>query len=898
MFCARAALKRALSRAYSSCSTPRKGDRVVVGMSGGIDSSVTAKLLAAQDYDLSAVFMRNWDTQDEYGNSDAGCEWKRDWEDVQRVCKAYGIPCEMIDLSKEYWTRVFEPALQDWEYGVTPNPDVWCNREIKFGALLSHLPTGKDGKPPWLATGHYARKDWHNGRPRLLRSSDPKKDQTYYLSSIPEAGLAQAIFPLGDLTKNQVREIAEDRQMPRSVLERSESMGLCFIGEKKRTDFQKFISSYFRPFPGPIVLFSTGQTLGRHKGLWTFTIGQNVRLAGQPERLFVICKDIENNTIVVGPAHEPALNIYAVVVNAFSWIWRDAPPSGLASGVRLFAQIRHMMSGVPCTASATRDDPNLIRITFDEPLRGVAPGQVAALWDGDWYRLGAKPTTPMNIWRAIRRLLPSQGHKDEYELLPETSNGHHDPHSRPRRKRTYASYLRWFTLRRLAVLVAAVPFLVLFGILLSGVPPTYSDIRAFERGFPQHNTSIPASVDPPSYLRFPGHLWGHGLNNVLQEAIVMGYVAHRANRVYVFEDYTWSHLPFPYTIYDFALRATRIPLNAFIVGPLAGGPLPAPDDRAVQKRAISAAFYEQVCPRSAVHTVSATGAPTEAEGSALVDWWVKKLSDVSGARCVEVDSSEQPVFDRFLFGSPRVLSLLPGLNASPILGAFAWSPLVHSAVARNFPVLRPTNPAALYPPVRNLALSEDADTAHVLAGLVAVHLRRGDYKRHCPRLAQWGAGYMGVNTHPALPDRFEIPSSGPANASTPALTPKEIEAHYLEHCLPDPQQLARRLHGVRADHARRHPGSEPLARVYILTNAWGWFVNSVRSELVADGWSEVWASGDITLDAAQAGVGMAVDMRIAESADVFLGNGFSSLTSNIVMLRMARGLEPESNRFL
>ncbi|KAJ7456755.1 hypothetical protein B0H11DRAFT_2153812 [Mycena galericulata] len=449
-------------------------------------------------------------------------------------------------------------------------------------------------------------------------------------------------------------------------------------------------------------------------------------------------------------------------------------------------------------------------------------------------------------------------------------------------------------MRRLFIFLLAIPLLLMVGVLLSGVPPTYSDIRTYEAKLPQHNITALSVVDPPIYLRYPGHLWGHGLNNVLQEAIVMGYLAHLAGRVYVFEDYTWSHLPTPYTIYDFALRSTRIPLNAFVAGPLAGGPLPPPEQNSLEKRAVSAAFYEKVCPRSAVHRVSAVGAPSEAEGSALLDWWVDRLSSVQGARCVEIDSSEQPVFDRFLFGSPRFLSLLPGLYASPILRAFAWSPLVHSAVARNFAVLRPTDPAALYPPSRTLALSAeqgpDAE-AHTLSGLVAVHLRRGDYKRHCPRLAQWGAEYMGVNTHPALPDRF----AAPVNASA-----EETTAHYLEHCLPSPKQLAERLHAVRAEHAARHAGSKkaPLQRVYILTNAWGWFVDSVRAELLADGWAEVWGSGDIVLDSAQAGVGMAVDMRIGEGAEVFLGNGFSSLTGNIVMLRLARGLEAASNRFL
>ncbi|KAJ7704987.1 hypothetical protein B0H17DRAFT_1166704 [Mycena rosella] len=495
----------------------------------------------------------------------------------------------------------------------------------------------------------------------------------------------------------------------------------------------------------------------------------------------------------------------------------------------------------------------------------------------------------MSLWRALARLRPTRAHADEYELLPDAS--HHD--ARPRGRRRPHPCFRFFTLRRVFILLVTLPILIMVGVLLSGVPPTYNDIRAYEKMLPQHNITALSVVDPPIYLRFPGHLWGHGLNNVLQEAIVMGYLAHLAGRSYVFEDYTWSHLPLPYTVYDFALRPTRIPLNAFVTGPLAGGALPPPDENVVGKRAVSAAFYEQVCPRSAIHTVSSVGAPTNAEGNALLDWWVKRLSDVR-ARCVEIDTSEQPAFDRFLFGSPRLLSLLPGLFASPILGAFAWSPLVHSAVARNFAVLRPTNPAALYPPPRPLSLPASSNpTSFVpasqrsLTGLVAVHLRRGDYKRHCPRLAQWGAEYMGVNTHPALPDRFALP---PANASK-----ADAEAHYLLHCLPTPKQLAARLHAVRAEHRGR--GAE-LRRVYILTNAWGWFVNSVRAELVRDGWDEVWGSGDIVLDAAQAGVGMAVDMRIGEGAEVFLGNGFSSLTSNIVMLRLARGLEPASNRFL
>ncbi|KAJ7679011.1 tRNA-specific 2-thiouridylase [Mycena polygramma] len=354
-------------------------------MSGGIDSSVSAKLLAAQDYDLSAVFMRNWDTRDEYGNSDKGCEWEKDWDDVQRVCKVYGIPCQMIDLSKEYWNRVFQPSLRQWEDGITPNPDVWCNREIKFGALLEHLPAKDNEKTPWLATGHYARKDWSSSRPRLLRAMDKVKDQSYYLSSITQAGLARALFPIGELAKPEVRRIAQDGDMPTSVLEREESMGLCFIGEKKRTDFKEFIASYITPSPGPVKLLSTGETLSEHNGLWSFTIGEKIRLAGLPEKMYVARKDIPTNTIFVAPGRDPSLYSSGVRVSDFAWIWPDSPPDKLLDGVRLSVQIRHRMRPVLSTVKTHNSDGRTdVDIAFEEPLKGVASGQVAALWDGDW----------------------------------------------------------------------------------------------------------------------------------------------------------------------------------------------------------------------------------------------------------------------------------------------------------------------------------------------------------------------------------------------------------------------------------------------------------------------------------------------------------------------------------
>lgn len=200
--------------------------------------------------------MRNWDTRDEH-SSDVGCEWKKDWEDVQLVCKQLSIPCKLVDLSKQYWNRVFEPSLRAWESGETPNPDVWCNREVKFGALVAAV-RGSSAKAPWLATGHYASKGWSTTsypdpmiqgaharaipfepRPMLLRAKDSSKDQTYFLSAVREAGLEKALFPLHDLTKMEVKDLAVKWKLP--TAERRESMGICFIGKKRK--FEDFLGA-------------------------------------------------------------------------------------------------------------------------------------------------------------------------------------------------------------------------------------------------------------------------------------------------------------------------------------------------------------------------------------------------------------------------------------------------------------------------------------------------------------------------------------------------------------------------------------------------------------------------------------------------------------------------------
>lgn len=326
--------------------------------------------------------MRNWDTRDERA-SDTGCEWEKDWHDVQRVCKLLDIPCKMVDLSKEYWNRVFQPSLDVWHDGDTPNPDVWCNREIKFGALFNAVDVGEQG---WFATGHYARKSWHDSKPKLLSSTDTEKDQTFYLSSITMESLARSIFPVGDFSKESVRDIAclTSREFGGANLfgeGREESMGLCFVGERGK--FSGFLSSYLPPEPGPIVDMEMGKQIGKHQGLWTYTIGQGARIPGMKQKMFVASKDKKSNTVFVVPGIEhPLLSPSIFHVRQMHWIWGDPPDALVEPNGRMkaYVKLRHRMAKVLCLIQRSGDS---FKITMEQAQHGIAPGQVAVIWDGD-----------------------------------------------------------------------------------------------------------------------------------------------------------------------------------------------------------------------------------------------------------------------------------------------------------------------------------------------------------------------------------------------------------------------------------------------------------------------------------------------------------------------------------
>ncbi|KAH7873111.1 tRNA methyl transferase-domain-containing protein [Lentinula edodes] len=366
--CSRVASKRYYSRTLSTHAyrEPMPGDKV--------------------DYDLSAIFMRNWDTRADSG-TDKGCEWEKDWDNVQRVCKSLGIPCTMNDLLRENWNRIFQPALDVWESGSMPNPDVWCNREIKFGALLERLRVDPITGISWFATGHYARKH-------------QTKDQSYYLSSISEQGLARSLFPLSEITKVDYRL---------ETAEKPESMGLCFVGESG--NFSQFLNSYLRPNPGPIIDSTMQKVIGHHEGLWTYTIGENAKVAGQPSKMFVSHKDpIKNAIYVVPSSNHQALREQR--------IWNDSPPAIIfePAGFRAAVKVRHRQDVQSCIAKTAHDGK--LEIITNEPMRGVSPGQVAALWDGDWcLRCGVITATGNSLLHIVDgRFRPSHVAKQVDQL--------------------------------------------------------------------------------------------------------------------------------------------------------------------------------------------------------------------------------------------------------------------------------------------------------------------------------------------------------------------------------------------------------------------------------------------------------------------------------------------------
>jgi len=267
-----------------------------------------------------------------------------------------------------------------WEQGETPNPDVMCNREIKFGALFDTFLARKDIQ--WLATGHYASIDWEHTdsgqRPKLVRPIDDSKDQTYYLSTVRESSLSRTIFPLEYARKSHVRELAKKYNLP--TASREESMGICFVGEKRR--FNDFLSQYLPQKPGSIYDIENNRYLGTHQGLWRYTIGQKARIPGMAEQMVVAKKDVETNVLhVTRKSLVTGHMAGSIRVREFKWIWEDNPPP-LCTPFPAFVQIRYRTKAVSCQVWRPEGALNTeLTVKFDDPQEGVSPGQVAAVYD-------------------------------------------------------------------------------------------------------------------------------------------------------------------------------------------------------------------------------------------------------------------------------------------------------------------------------------------------------------------------------------------------------------------------------------------------------------------------------------------------------------------------------------
>ncbi len=343
---------------------------VVIGMSGGVDSSVAALLLKQQGYNVIGLFMQNWDETDENGC----CTAEDDFADVRRVCSVLDIPYYTVNFAKEYMDRVFSYFLREYKAGRTPNPDVLCNREIKFGPFLQEAKRlGAD----YIATGHYCKISHENGVHLLQKAKDQNKDQTYFLNQLSQAQLADVLFPLQDIDKPLVREMALQHDL--ITAKKKDSTGICFIGER---NFRKFLSTYLPAQPGKILDLS-GKQVGEHEGLMYYTLGQRKGLylggvKGEAEggRWFVVKKDLQNNVLYVSHGDEDPLYSKSCEVSDFNWI----PTLPDKKEFVCKAKFRYRQPDQDVCVRI-KDDGGL-HIEFAERQRAVTEGQYAVLYDG------------------------------------------------------------------------------------------------------------------------------------------------------------------------------------------------------------------------------------------------------------------------------------------------------------------------------------------------------------------------------------------------------------------------------------------------------------------------------------------------------------------------------------
>ena len=338
---------------------------VVVGMSGGVDSSVTAYLLQQQGYNVSGMFMKNWEEDD----TEEYCAAAQDLKDASQVCDRLGIELHEVNFAHEYWENVFEHFLNEYQAGRTPNPDILCNKEIKFKEFLLQAESlGAD----YIATGHYVAKGYDNDNCLLLRGSDSNKDQSYFLYTLQQHQLKKSLFPLGELEKPQVRAVAEAQGF--ITHNKKDSTGICFIGERR---FKDFLSTYLKPNPG-VMVGVDGNKVGEHDGLMYYTLGQRqgLNIGGQGEAWYVADKDIDRNELLVVQGHDhPAMLKQTITAHTCDWVSGHS----LNIGDKVTAKTRYRQRDQPCQI-IDRNETTIV-VKFDEPQRAVTPGQALVFYD-------------------------------------------------------------------------------------------------------------------------------------------------------------------------------------------------------------------------------------------------------------------------------------------------------------------------------------------------------------------------------------------------------------------------------------------------------------------------------------------------------------------------------------
>ena len=341
----------------------RSSTHVIVGMSGGVDSSVAALLLLQQGYRVEGLFMQNWEEED-----DDQCTAIQDYRDAAGVCQNLGIKLHAVNFAAEYWDRVFDHFLNEYQAGRTPNPDIMCNKEIKFRAFLDYAKKlGAD----YIATGHYARRNERDSTVQMLRGLDSNKDQTYFLYTLNQDQLAHTLFPVGELEKEEVRRIAGEAGFHNYG--KKDSTGICFIGERK---FSDFLANYLPAQPGDIITDSW-KVIGRHNGLMFHTLGQRQGLGigghkgGSGEPWYVVEKLINSNQLVVGQGHNhPLLFKSALSASQLHWCAGNSPGASFCCS----AKVRYRQTDVPCSVELN-DQGEIAEVRFDEPVRAITPGQ-------------------------------------------------------------------------------------------------------------------------------------------------------------------------------------------------------------------------------------------------------------------------------------------------------------------------------------------------------------------------------------------------------------------------------------------------------------------------------------------------------------------------------------------